>query len=119
MSEKGIIEEDHRPWGYYQVFADEPDHKVKRIVVYPGKRLSLQRHLKRSEHWYVLFGEAIVTRDDEEHHLTGGQAIDLPCGCKHRVKNPGEQNLMFIEIQTGEYFGEDDIERFEDDFGRV
>ena len=73
-------EEDHRPWGYYQVLSDEPDHKVKRIVVYPGKRLSLQRHRQRAEHWYILKGEAIVTRDHEELRLKSGQSVDIPRG---------------------------------------
>jgi mannose-6-phosphate isomerase len=111
--------EDHRPWGYYQVLSDEVDHKVKRIVVYPGKRLSLQRHGHRAEHWFILNGEAIVTRDDEELHLRAGEAVNIPHGTAHRVMNPGTEDMAFIEVQTGDYFGEDDIERLEDDFGRV
>lgn len=111
--------EDHRPWGYYQVLSDEPDHKVKRIVVFPGKRLSLQRHRRRTEHWYILCGEAIVTRNDEQLHLRGGESVDIPKGAIHRVVNPGTENMAFIEVQTGDYFGEDDIERLEDDFGRA
>ncbi len=110
--------EDHRPWGYYQVLADEPDHKVKRIVVYPGKRLSLQRHARRYEHWYLLDGEAAVVIDEEEIRVLRGQSIEIPKGCWHRIRNPGSQNLTLIEVQTGDYFGEDDIERKEDDFGR-
>jgi mannose-6-phosphate isomerase len=111
--------EDHRPWGFYTVLSDEPDHKVKRIVVFPGKRLSLQRHRRRAEHWYILFGEAIVTRNNEQLHLRGGESVDIPKGAIHRVMNPGTGNMAFIEVQTGEYFGEDDIERLEDDFGRA
>ncbi|MCK4389043.1 MAG: phosphomannose isomerase type II C-terminal cupin domain [Desulfobacterales bacterium] len=111
--------EDYRPWGYYQVLSDEPDHKVKRIVVYPGKRLSLQRHRRRAEHWYILNGEAIVTLDDKELHLKPGESVDIPRGAVHRVMNPGTEDMAFIEVQTGDYFGEDDIERLEDDFGRV
>lgn len=111
--------EDHRPWGYYQVLSDEPDHKVKRIIVYPGKRLSLQRHRRRAEHWYILKGAAIVTRDDEELHLKAGKAVDIPQGATHRVMNPGAEDMAFIEVQTGDYFGEDDIERLEDDYGRA
>jgi mannose-6-phosphate isomerase len=114
-----VLEEDHRPWGYYQVYADEPDHKVKRIVVYPGKRLSLQRHQRRMEHWYVLEGEAVVTRGDEEVHLKEGESVNIPRGAVHRVRNPGTKDMAFIEVQTGDYFGEDDIERLEDDFGRI
>jgi mannose-6-phosphate isomerase len=112
-------EADHRPWGYYVVLSDEPDHKVKRIVVYPEKRLSLQRHHYRSEHWVIVQGEALVTLDDKNFRLTKGMSIDVPTGNAHRIKNEGSQDLAFIEIQQGTYFGEDDIERLEDDFGRV
>jgi mannose-6-phosphate isomerase len=111
--------EDHRPWGYYQVLLDQPDHKVKEIVVYPGKRLSLQQHRHRSEHWTVISGSAMVTLNEHYVTLTPGQSIDIPAETKHRVYNPGTEPLVFIEVQTGSYFGENDIERFEDDFGRV
>jgi mannose-6-phosphate isomerase len=112
------MEEDHRPWGFYRVLADEPDHKVKRIVVYTGKRLSLQRHQHRMEHWYLLSGEALVTRGDERIQLRGGQSVDIPQGALHRIENQGKNPVVFIEVQSGTYFGEDDIERIEDDFGR-
>ena len=112
-------EDDHRPWGYYVILADEPDHKVKRIVVYPGKRLSLQRHFRRSEHWHLLSGRAIVTLDLQEVQLVPGQSADIPRRTAHRILNPGQDPLVFIEVQRGDYFGEDDIERLEDDFGRV
>ncbi len=111
--------EDHRPWGYYHVLANEPGHKIKRIVVYPGQRLSLQRHRHRAEHWYIVEGQAIVTRNREKIRLGSGQAVDLPQGVWHRIMNPGNENTVFIEVQTGDYFGEDDIERVEDDYGRV
>ena len=111
-------QEDHRPWGFYEILSDKPDHKVKRITVYPGQRLSYQRHFRRSEHWYVVEGKAIVTKDGREVDVTTGQAIDLPVKTWHRVRNPGGANLVFIEVQTGDYFGEDDIERSEDDYGR-
>jgi len=110
--------EDHRPWGYYEVFADDPDHKVKRIVVKPGKRLSLQRHRRRSEHWHVIYGEGVATLDDREIMLNAGDSIDIPQGSTHRMENRGQENMAFIEVQRGDYFGEDDIERLEDDFGR-
>jgi mannose-6-phosphate isomerase-like protein (cupin superfamily) len=110
--------EDHRPWGYYVVLSDLPDHKVKRIVVYPGKRLSLQLHHRRSEHWTVVSGTAVVTRDLEQIRLGAGESVDIPLGVAHRVLNPGETPLVFIEAQRGDYFGEDDIERLEDDYGR-
>jgi len=112
------METDHRPWGCYEVLADAPDHKVKRIVVYPGKRLSLQRHRRRSEHWYVLRGQALATIDEREISLDPGQAVDIPLGTAHRIANRGAVDVAFIEVQTGDYFGEDDIERIEDDFGR-
>ncbi|MBE9537380.1 MAG: phosphomannose isomerase type II C-terminal cupin domain [Proteobacteria bacterium] len=110
--------EDHRPWGYYQVLSDEENHKVKRIVVYPGKRLSLQRHQRRAEHWYVIDGEGVVTLDGREIHLKAGEAVDISKGAVHRMENRSGTEVAFIEVQTGDYFGEDDIERLEDDFGR-
>jgi mannose-6-phosphate isomerase len=115
----GKSEEDHRPWGFYVVLSDELDHKVKRIVVYPGKRLSLQRHRHRSEHWHIVRGQALVSLDNKDVPLKKGMSIDVPPGAAHRIKNTGTQNLVFIEVQQGDYFGEDDIERLEDDFGRV
>ena len=111
--------EDHRPWGHFQILADESDHKVKRIVVYPRQRLSLQRHRRRAEHWYIVKGKASVTRNDGEMSLVGGMAVDIPKGTWHRIRNTGNQDLVFIEVQTGDYFGEDDIERAEDDYGRL
>ena len=110
---------ERRPWGYYQVLSDEADHKVKRIVVYPGKRLSLQRHSRRDEHWYLLRGEGIVTVGSEDLHVKKGQSVNIPRGTLHRMANSGIEPVMFIEVQTGDYFGEDDIERVEDDYGRV
>lgn len=111
--------EDHRPWGFYEILSDKEDHKVKRITVYPEKRLSYQRHFRRAEHWYIVSGEAIVTLDGQEYRLKGGEAINIPLRSWHRIKNAGASNLVFIEVQTGDYFGEDDIERAEDDYGRV
>lgn len=111
--------EEHRPWGYYVVLEDTPNHKVKRIMVKPGKRLSLQRHQKRAEHWYVVDGEALVTLDDKQIELAKGQHVDIPRGAVHRIENVSETDMHFVEVQTGDYFGEDDIERLEDDFGRA
>ena len=111
--------EDHRPWGYFRVLADEADHKVKRIVVYPGQRLSLQRHGKRAEHWFFVEGKAVVTRNGEEIQVRKGDHVNIPRGAWHRVQNPGRSNVTFIEVQTGDYFGEDDIERAQDDYGRA
>ncbi|MDY6861678.1 MAG: phosphomannose isomerase type II C-terminal cupin domain [Thermodesulfobacteriota bacterium] len=111
--------EDHRPWGSYRVIAEEKDNKVKKITVYPGKRLSLQRHRHRAEHWYILKGEATVDLDNKKFFLKTSDSIDIPVLSLHRIENPCRDNLEFIEIQTGDYLEEDDIERFEDDFGRV
>jgi mannose-6-phosphate isomerase-like protein (cupin superfamily) len=110
--------EDHRPWGFYIILADEPDHKIKRIVVYPGKRLSLQLHKHRSEHWHIVKGEAVVTLDNCTILLKGGESVDIPVGIPHRIQNNGTEDLAFIEVQRGTYFGEDDIERLDDDYGR-
>ena len=110
--------EDHRPWGFYEILSDRGDHKVKRITVYPGKRLSYQRHRQRSEHWHVVSGNAVATLNDRDVALSEGESIDIPCGGAHRIANQGERNMVFIEVQKGTYFGEDDIERLEDDYGR-
>ncbi len=108
-----------RPWGKYVVLADEPDHKVKRITVHPGARLSLQRHRRRSEHWYIIQGEAVATLGEQDFSLSTGDSIDIPRHTIHRIANPGKKDMVFIEVQRGDYFGEDDIERFEDDYGRA
>ena len=110
--------EDHRPWGFYEVLSDKEDHKVKRITVYPKKRLSLQRHKRRSEHWHVLKGTALVDLNKKSIKLKAGESIDIKMGASHRIKNTGKDNMVFIEVQRGDYFGEDDIERLEDDYGR-
>jgi mannose-6-phosphate isomerase-like protein (cupin superfamily) len=113
------MEDNVRPWGFYENLADTDTHKVKRITVLPGKRLSLQRHLKRTEHWFVVSGSAVVTCGGREIALGPGGYTDIPRGESHRILNNGTGNLVFIEIQTGSYFGEDDIIRLEDDFGRA
>ena len=112
-------EHDERPWGSYTVLEDAPGHKVKRIDVRPKSRLSYQRHSKRAEHWFVVSGTAEVTLDGDVHRLLPGQAIDIPRGSAHRIANVGDDTLSFIEVQHGDYFGEDDIERLDDDYGRV
>ena len=111
-------ERDERPWGSYEVLEDAPTHKVKRIEVLPGKRLSYQRHQHRAEHWFVVAGTADVTLDDDVRRLTAGEAVDIPRRSAHRIANAGDDLLVFIEVQHGESFAEDDIERLEDDFGR-
>lgn len=111
--------DDTRPWGSYFILEDEPGHKVKRIVVSPGQRISYQRHDKRAEHWFVVSGSGIVTLDGVEHDVDPGVAIDIPLGAAHRITNNGDADLEFIEVQHGTYFGEDDIVRLDDDYGRV
>ena len=109
---------DERPWGSFTVLDEGEGWKVKRIEVLPGKRLSYQKHARRSEHWFVVEGTAKVTLDGEEIILKTGETVDISIGTAHRVENPGEKLTVFIEIQRGDYLGEDDIERLEDDFGR-
>ena len=117
--EKGR-EHDIRPWGEYLVLEDNAaDHKVKRITVEPNKRLSYQSHAKRAEHWFVVSGTAIVTLDEVEYEVGPGESIDIALGTKHRVEIRGDEVLVFIEVQYGTYFGEDDIVRYEDDYGRA
>ncbi len=112
--------EDHRPWGFYEILSgDGGDHKVKRITVWPKKRLSLQMHKKRKEHWIVISGRALVTLGTDEIILEPSGTVDIPFGEVHRIENTGDEPLVFIEIQQGDYFGEDDIIRLEDDFGRA
>ena len=111
--------DSHRPWGFYENLAEGRDHKVKRITVYPGKRLSLQSHGRRAEHWFIVKGEALFTRNDEVISVRAGEAVDIGREDRHRIENAGSSDLVFVEIQTGDYFGEDDIVRYEDDFGRA
>ncbi|MBM3719098.1 MAG: cupin domain-containing protein [Actinobacteria bacterium] len=107
-----------RPWGRYEVLQESSSHKVKAIHVLPGKRLSYQRHEKRAEHWFIVKGSAEVTLDGAIKHLEAGDTVDIPIRALHRIANSGVDELLFVEVQTGTYFGEDDIERVEDDFGR-
>ncbi len=107
-----------RPWGAYTVLEEAPGYKVKRITVMPGRRLSLQLHHKRSEHWVVITGQARVTRGDEVYNLRAGESTGIPVETPHRLENSGKDVLEIIEVQNGGYLGEDDIVRFQDDFGR-
>jgi mannose-6-phosphate isomerase-like protein (cupin superfamily) len=108
----------HRPWGHFEVLADQPALKIKRIVVQPGGRLSLQRHRHRHEHWFVVEGQAEVEVDAVRSALGLGQSVNVPQGAWHRLANTGTVPMVLIEIQTGTSFGEDDIERAADDYGR-
>ncbi len=108
----------YRPWGYYQSIDGGDRYQVKRIVVKPGGRLSLQKHFHRAEHWVVVRGSAEVTRDDEVKMVHENESIYLPIGSVHRLANPGKIDLELIEVQTGSYLGEDDIVRIEDVYHR-
>jgi mannose-1-phosphate guanylyltransferase/mannose-6-phosphate isomerase len=108
-----------RPWGAYTILEEGQGYKVKRIEVAPGKRLSLQLHHQRSEHWVVIAGTARVTRGEEVYDLQPGMSTGIPKETLHRLENPGQALLEIIEIQNGPYLGEDDIVRFKDDFGRL
>ena len=109
----------YRPWGGYSSVLVGDRFQVKRLFVKPGKRLSLQRHHHRSEHWVVVRGTAEVTLDGKVSMLTENQSVYLPLGCTHRLSNPGKIELELIEVQSGSYLGEDDIVRIEDEFGRA
>lgn len=110
---------DQRPWGSFTVLDEGGGYKVKRIEVLPGKRLSYQKHSRRAEHWMVVGGTAKVMLDGRSVVLRRGETVDVPVGAAHRIENPGEELLVFIEIQRGDYLGEDDIVRLQDDYGRV
>jgi mannose-1-phosphate guanylyltransferase/mannose-6-phosphate isomerase len=108
----------YRPWGFYESLIQGGRFQVKRIVVTPGEKLSLQKHFHRAEHWVVVQGTALVTRDDEVLMVRENESIYLPLGCVHRLDNPGRIPLTLIEVQSGSYLGEDDIVRLEDTYGR-
>lgn len=108
-----------RPWGYYDVLHAGEQVQVKTLVIHPHAQMSLQRHQYRSEHWVVVSGEALVTRGIERLHVRAGESVFVPQGCMHRLGNALDEPLHILEVQTGSYLGEDDIERFADDFGRA
>jgi len=107
-----------RPWGCYETVDSGEKFQVKRITVNPGKKLSLQLHHQRAEHWVVVKGTATVTKGEEVFQLKENESTYIPVEVKHRLENATDQALEIIEVQSGSYLGEDDIERFEDDFGR-
>jgi mannose-1-phosphate guanylyltransferase/mannose-6-phosphate isomerase len=109
----------HRPWGTYTVLEEGPGYKLKRIVVKPGAALSMQMHRHRSEHWVVISGTAKVTNGDRELDIRPNESTFIPVGNKHRLSNPGTEELVIIEVQAGDYLGEDDIVRFDDVYGRT
>mgnify|MGYP000035300521 CR=1 FL=1 len=109
----------YRPWGYYDSVDDGERHKTKRIVVKPGAKLSLQKHHHRAEHWIVVKGTALVTKSGENFLLTENESTYIPLGTVHCLENAGVIPLEMVEVQSGSYLGEDDIIRFDDDYGRV
>ena len=113
------IERVARPWGWYETVSEAASHKIKRIGVLPGQRISLQKHSQRSEHWVVVQGSAHVTLDDLSFDLTVGQHCDIALGQVHRLANVTSAPVEIIEVQFGAYLGEDDIVRLGDDYGRV
>ncbi|MBO5995868.1 MAG: cupin domain-containing protein, partial [Acetobacter sp.] len=106
----------YRPWGFYECLIRGDRFQVKRIVVKPGQRLSLQKHFHRAEHWVVVEGTALVTRETEQIMVRENESVYLPLGTLHRLENPGRLPLTLIEVQSGSYLGEDDIIRVEDDY---
>jgi len=113
-----MIDSDNRPWGRWEEYLNEPGYRVKRIVVNPGKRLSLQKHHQRAEHWVIVNGSGKLTLDDSVQEIASGDAIFIRKGQVHRVENDGQDFLVIIETQLGVCV-EDDIVRLEDDWGRV
>ena len=113
-----LKETDERPWGKYEVLLDTDYCKVKRIYVKPGEKLSYQFHQFRKEDWIIVKGDLTIILDDEKVFRSTGESIRIPLGAKHRAWNETDEEVIFIEVQTGSYFGEDDITRIEDDYGR-
>ena len=112
------LESEERPWGSWHVIDVNHGYKIKRIHVNPGSRLSLQSHEHRSEHWVVIQGQATCEIDGTSSTIEHGESIDVGLGATHRLANQGSEELIIIEVQLGEYTGEDDIQRYEDDYGR-
>ena len=113
------LEIEERPWGRFFVLHDEPTYKLKRIEVDPGGRLSYQYHHKRSEVWTIVEGVGTITLNSEIKEYSSGQTVIIPQGVKHRIENKSKKKVVFVEVQTGSYFGEDDIVRIEDDYNRL
>ncbi|MGO9343339.1 MAG: phosphomannose isomerase type II C-terminal cupin domain [Acidimicrobiales bacterium] len=110
---------ERRPWGEFCVLSEEPDHKVKRLTVSAGCRLSYQTHAHRSEHWFIVSGVGTATIDGVDLDIAPGSCVDVPVGAAHRVTSTGPADLVLIEVQHGESFEEDDIVRLDDDYGRM
>jgi mannose-6-phosphate isomerase-like protein (cupin superfamily) len=110
---------EERPWGNYTVLYTDETCQVKKLVLNPGKRISLQSHEFRAEHWFIVSGQGTAELDDTEIEVGPGDSIDVPIGSKHRIASNPSEPLVFVEVQTGSSFSEDDIVRYDDDFGRI
>ena len=117
MTDKKLM--DQRPWGKWEIIKEEPYCKVKKITVSPNHRLSYQKHKFRKEVWVIVKGSAQVTLENEIKNYEIGDVVHIPLGAAHRIKNNGKEELIFIEVQLGSYFGEDDIIRLSDDYNRI
>ena len=117
MSSPTWLDADDRPWGRWEEYLNEPGYRVKRIIVHPGQRLSLQKHRLRSEHWAIALGKGMFTLDESVTEVSTGDALFIPVGGVHRIENHGSEDLIIIETQLG-VCDEDDIIRLEDDYGR-
>jgi mannose-6-phosphate isomerase-like protein (cupin superfamily) len=113
-----MIDYDNRPWGRWEEYLNEPGYRVKRIIVYPGERLSLQKHERRQEHWAIVRGTGVFSLDGQDRTVEAGDAVFIPLGGVHRITNHGPEYLVIIETQLGLCL-EDDIIRLEDDYGRI
>jgi mannose-6-phosphate isomerase len=118
ISRTQTIERTERPWGWYETVSEAPGNKVKRICVHPSQQLSLQKHHHRAEHWVVVTGSARITVGSRQFDLGIGEACDITLGEVHRLANLTDSPVEIIEVQLGDYLGEDDIVRLQDDYGR-
>lgn len=114
-----MLMREERPWGWFEILYEERGMKIKRILVKPGERLSLQSHNQRRENWTFLQGKGLFTLDESRIEVTPHQSVYIPLKSRHRIENIGKEDLLFVEVQTGDYLGEDDIVRYEDDYKRV
>mgnify|MGYP000023386901 CR=1 FL=1 len=110
---------EERPWGNYTILSTDEGCQVKKLVVNPGKRISLQSHKSRAEHWFIVWGKGIAELNGEEIEVGPGDSINVPIGSRHRISCSGSTHLIFVEVQTGSSFSEDDIVRYEDDYNRA
>ena len=112
------MEKSKRPWGTYEVLLDDKDCKVKKITIKPGESPSYQMHFKREEKWIIISGTGMLRLNDNKREIKAGDVIEIPLEAKHAIENTGKEKLTFVEVQLGTYFGEDDIVRLEDKYGR-